>query len=79
MARSAASINGHRKTNTGCGRRPSRRSVRVSNRGRHKRRRSDAPVDRFAFFCGLMVASTGTAAALTNEEIFRLKVGDEAK
>jgi hypothetical protein len=26
-----------------------------------------------------MVASTGTAAALTNEEIFRLKVGDEAK
>jgi hypothetical protein len=25
-----------------------------------------------------MVASTGTAAALTNEEIFRLKVGDKA-
>jgi hypothetical protein len=32
-----------------------------------------------AFLCGVMVASTGTAAALTKGQIFRLKVGDEAK
>jgi hypothetical protein len=32
-----------------------------------------------AFLCGLMAASTGTAAALTKGQIFRLKVGDEAK
>jgi hypothetical protein len=32
-----------------------------------------------AFLCGVMVASTGTAAALTKGQIFRLKDGDEAK
>lgn len=32
-----------------------------------------------AFICGVMVASTGTAAALTRGQIFRLREGDEAK
>ena len=32
-----------------------------------------------AFLCGVIAASTGTAAALTKGQIFRLKLGDEAK
>ncbi len=32
-----------------------------------------------ALVCGVMVASTGTAAALTKGQIFRLTEGDEAK
>jgi hypothetical protein len=32
-----------------------------------------------AVLCGVMVAGTGTAAALTKGQIFRLKMGDEAK
>ena len=53
MARSAGSINEHRKTKTGCGRPPSRRSARASNRGRHKRGRGH-PIDRFRRHSGTL-------------------------
>jgi hypothetical protein len=32
-----------------------------------------------AFLCGVIAASTGTAAALTKGHVFRLQQGDEAK
>ena len=32
-----------------------------------------------AFLCGVIAASTGTAAALTNGHVFQLQQGDEAK
>jgi hypothetical protein len=32
-----------------------------------------------AFLCGVLVASTGTAAALTKGHVFQLQQGDEAK
>ena len=32
-----------------------------------------------AVLCGVMVASTGTAAAVTKGHVFQLQVGDHAK
>ena len=32
-----------------------------------------------AFLCGVIAATTGTAAALTNGHVFQLQVGDHAK